>query len=452
MELNSLHTMLVPFSMVFSQPSYENFVLLLVGWIAAGPHAMTSTALAACGSFPKHFATYYRFFSRAVWEPDKVGDVLVQLLLPFAPEGPLVSAVDDTLARKSGRNIWGANVHHDPLGFVANALCFGHNWVVLAILIRVPRVERPVAVPVYFRLYRSKKKRSGKSRHGREKKTTGTASAREHRTRPELAVEMIERLRQAVPAERCIHVVGDSAYGGKSITCHLPQGVVALSRLPMNAALYALPPKHCPGRNGRPPVKGKRLSSPEQMAKSSRGWRQITVHIYGKNVRVLYKTAVVLWYNSAGKHPLRIVVVRDPRGLRKDDAFFSTDADAVPQAVLETYAQRWALEVAFRDCKQLLGFERSQARTPLAVKRTDPFAFIAYSVTVLWFCEHGHQFYPSGIVIMPWYRHKRTPSFADMLQLLQVSLLKERFCATPTNIEVLRNPKDSCDDASKKAA
>jgi hypothetical protein len=27
----------------------------------------------------------------------------------------LVAAVDDTLARKSGRHIWGAGMHHDPL-------------------------------------------------------------------------------------------------------------------------------------------------------------------------------------------------------------------------------------------------------------------------------------------------------------------------------------------------
>jgi len=452
MELNSFHAMLVPLAMVFSQPSFQNFVLLMEGWILAGARAMTSTALESYGHFPKHFATYYRFFSRAVWNPDRLGDALLRVVLPFAPAGPLVAAVDDTIARKSGKNIWGANVHHDPLGFVPNALCFGHNWVVLAVVIRVPLLERSVAVPMYWRLYRSKKGRKGKSRHGREKKTTGTTTASTHRTRPELAVEMLQRLRQAVPIERLIEVVGDSAYGGKSITRHLPEGVVALSRLPMNAALYALPANRPSGSNGRPRVKGKRLPTPEQMTKDTHGWKTATVHLYGKKVRVLYKTTVALWYNSAGKHPLRIVVVRDPKGRRKDDTFFSTDANARPESILETYALRWSLEVAFRDSKQTLGFERSQARTAHAVQRTGPFAFVSYTLTVAWFCQHGYRLYPNGISIMPWYRQKRTPSFANMLQLLRNLLTQERFCKTPQNIVVLKNSQDSRNHAYKRAA
>ena len=452
MELNSFHTMLVPFAMVFSQPSFQNFVLLMEGWILAGARAMTSTALESCGHFPKHFATYYRFFSRAVWNPDRLGDALLRLVLPFAPAGPLVAAVDDTIARKSGKHIWGANVHHDPLGFVPNALCFGHNWVVLAVIIRVPLLARAVAVPIYWRLYRSKKARKGKSRGGREKKTTGTTSASNHRTRPELAVEMLHRLRQTVPVERLIEVVGDSAYGGKSVTRHLPEGVVALSRLPMNAALYAFPPERPARCNGRPRAKGKRLPTPEHMAKDPHGWKTATVRLYGKKVRVLYKTCVALWYNSAGKRPLRIVVVRDPNGRRKDDAFFSTDANARPESLLETYALRWSLEVAFRDSKQTLGFERSQARTAHAVQRTGPFAFVSYTLTVAWFCQHGYRLYPNGIFIMPWYRQKRTPSFANMLQLLRNLLRQERFCNTPENIVVLKNPKDSRNHAYKRAA
>jgi len=452
MELNSFHAMLVALTVVFSQPSFQNFVVLMEGWILAGARAMTSTALESCGPFPKHFGTYYRFFSRAVWNPDRLGDALLQVVLPFAPEGPLVAAIDDTIARKSGKRIWGANIHHDPLGFMPNALCFGHNWVVLAILIRVPLLERSVAVPLYWRLYRSKKGRTGTSRHGREKKTTGTTTASNHRTRPELAVEMLQRLRQAVPIERPIEVVGDSAYGGKSITRHLPEGVVALSRLPMDAALYALPPERPAGCNGRPRVKGNRLPTPEQMANESHGWKTATVHLYGKKVRVVYKSIVALWYNSAGKHPLRIVVVRDPKGRRRDDAFFSTDANASPQAILETYALRWSLEVAFRDSKQTLGFERSQARTAHAVQRTGPFAFVSYTLTVAWFCQHGYRLYPNGISIMPWYRQKRAPSFHNMLQLLRNLLTQERFCYTPENTVVLKNLRDSHNHAHKQAA
>ena len=219
----------------------------------------------------------------------------------------------------------------------------------------------------------------------------------------------------------------------------------------MNAALYDMPPAPRRGQNGRPRKKGKRLPSPEKMAALSKGWRKITVRLYGKDVSVRYKTRVALWYNSTGNAPVRIVVVRDPKGRRKDDAFFSTDPDMSVQTILQTYAQRWSLEVAFRDTKQQLGFERSQARTKKAVQRTAPFAFVAYTIIVAWFCRVGHHHYPT-LPVMPWYRHKRGPSFADMHTLLRAHILRRGFSHTPANIRPFEKPKRANTHADQQAA
>lgn len=417
----------------FNQPSFENFSVLVAGWVLAGMRAMTSTALRALSTnAPKHFSTYYRFFSRAVWKPDAVGSCLVRLLLPFTPPGPLTAVVDDTIARKSGKRIWGANVHHDPLHWLPNAVCFGHNWVVLAVVIAVPRVTRPVAVPVYWRLYRSKKKRSGRTASGkREKKTTGVATDADYRTRPELAVEMLGVLRDVVDSARMIRLLGDSAYGGKSGSRHLRENTDLVSRMVMDAALYERAPQAKRGQMGRPRQKGKRLASPKQMAQSNTPWHSTTVTLYGQGVAVQYKTLDALWYNSAGNRTLRIVVVRDPKGKRKDDCFFATDLSMTPEAILEAYAARWSLEVTFRDTKQCLGFERSQCRTRKAVERTGPFAFVTYAFLILWFCHQGHQLYPDVVTPVAWYRHKRTPSFADMHQIARYALLRDTLFAHP---------------------
>jgi len=453
MEHEMLHTMLVPLAAVFSQPSFHNFVVLLEGWLMAGGRAMTSTALTALETYPKHFATYYRFFSEGAWKPDVLGVALINLVLPLAPEEPVLAVVDDTLARKTGKHIWGANMHHDPLHWLPNALAFGHNWVVLAIVVDVPLVHRPVAVPVLWRLYRSRKTRSGKTRRGRrERKTVGAASKAEYRTRPELAVELLHMLRDALGPDRPIHALGDSAYGGKSVTRNLPANTTAISRLPMNAALYDLAPARRKGQKGCPRKKGERLPSPKEMATRKSGWRTATVHIYGKAVKVRYKTAVVLWYNSTRTMPVRIVLVRDPKGRRKDDCFFSTDPTMTPETIIETYARRWSLEVAFRDTKQLLGFERSQVRTPKAVKRTGPFAFVAYTVTVAWFAQYGYRHYPDLIPKRPWYRQKRAPSFADMHHILRTVLLQDDFSHTLENTGLSENSRTPNIPALKQAA
>jgi len=453
MERELFHMILVPLAAVFSQPSFCNFVFLLEGWVRAGGRAMTSTVLTAWETYPKHFATYYRFFSEAAWNADALGVALLKLVLPLLPEGPVLAVVDDTLARKTGKHIWGANMHHDPLGWLPNALAFGHNWVVLAVVLNVPLVHRPVAVPVLWRLYRSRKTRAGKTRRGRrERKSVGAASKAEYRTRPELAVELLHVLRDALGPQRPVHALGDSAYGGKSVTRNLPPNMTTFSRVPMNAALYAPAPPRKPGQKGCPRKKGERLPTPKEMAARNSGWRTTTVRIYGKAVSVRYKTAVVLWYNSTRTMALRIVLVRDPKGRRKDDCFFSTDPATTPEAIIETYARRWSLEVAFRDAKQLLGFERSQARTPKAVKRTGPFAFVVYTVTVAWFAQYGHRHYPDLIPNRPWYRHKRAPSFADMHHILRTLLRREDFSDTLENTGLSKNSRTHNIHALKQAA
>jgi len=430
---STLETILLTVVPVFTEPSFSNFSVLVYGWILAGRRGTVSRAIRAAGKLaPRHFSTYYRFFSRAKWDGDTLGLALLPLILRFAPEGAVVLIVDDTLTRKSGKNIWGANMHHDPLQWLSNATSFGHNWVVLAIMIRVPLIERPVAVPLFFRLYRSKAKRKGKNAKGRtEKKNIGAASAKEYRTRPQLAMEMLEITRNAIEAGRETHVLGDSAYGGKSISKELPDGMHLTSRMCMTAALYKKAPLRKKGQKGRSRVKGDRLPSPKKMAQSRSKWKRAEVNIYGKVVPVLYKQIQALWYNSAGVRLLNIVVVRDPKGKRKDDCFFSTDLTLSAVGILELYAVRWSLEVAFRDIKQFLGMENPQGRTKDAVCRTVPFICAIYAIVIAWFCEQGHHLYkktPFGID--SWYTHKKAPSFEDILRTLRFELLRECFFST----------------------
>ena len=430
---SALEAIFLTLAPVFTCPSFANFCTLVHGWILSGDRGTVSRALRAAGDLAsKHFSTYYRFFSQARWCNDALGKTLLPLILRFAPEGDLVVIVDDTLTRKGGKSIWGANMHHDPLQWVNNAVSFGHNWVVLALMIRVPLLTRPVAVPVFFRLYRSKKKLRGKNAKGKsEKKNVGAASNEEYRTRPELAVEMLRIIRGETPIDREIHLLGDSAYGGKSISRKLPEGMQMTSRMCMTAALYKEAPPRRKGQKGRFRLKGKRLPNPKEMAASKSAWTAEDANLYGKVVPVLYKHIQALWYNSAGTRLLNIVVVRDPKGKRKDDCFFSTDLSLSAVAILELYTFRWSLEVAFRDIKQFLGMENPQSRTKNAVSRTVPFICTIYAVVIVWFSEQGHRLYKRNrLPIDSWYTHKKTPSFQDMLRTLRLQLLRECFFST----------------------
>jgi len=56
------------FRPVFSSASFDNFQVLVAGFLHALGRGRVSDALRAAGSFAeKHYCAYYRFFSRARW-------------------------------------------------------------------------------------------------------------------------------------------------------------------------------------------------------------------------------------------------------------------------------------------------------------------------------------------------------------------------------------------------
>lgn len=424
------------FASCFTKPSFQTFGVIITGWLLGhGRRVVTRILLAGDGLKIKTFSCYHRFFSQARWTVDAVGRVMLAIVLKFIPDdSPIVVAVDDTLNRKTGKRIWAAGMHHDPLLSTARraVFSFGHNWVVLSVQLRFPFAPDKVwSLPILMRLYRRKQKKRTPGRPRGERKAIGQAPPSEYRTRPQLASEMIVLLGSWLP-ERTIHVVGDSEYAGKSISRHLPDNGHLTSRMVMNAALYDRPVKRRKGERGAPRKKGKRLPSPVELAKSKKvRWTKTKVTLYGQQVRVWYKTCTALWYNSAGTRLLRIVVVRDPSGRRKDDCFFSTDLSLSAKAILELFAMRWPLEVAFYNAKQFLGLQDPQNRTPQAVQRTAPLALYLHTLVILWFAEHGHFDAKAYHRAHPWYPQKRTPSFADMLTCLQTASLRESISRYP---------------------
>lgn len=72
----------------------------------------------------------------------------------------------------------------------------------------------------------------------------------------------------------------------------------------------------------------------------------------------------------------------------------------------------------------MLGREDAANRLPKAVRRTAPMALVLYSLVVLGFDEVGHE----GVRFpeRPWYRHKREPSFQDMVSTLRRKSWEEK--------------------------
>ena len=432
--VRSFSPLLLALQPCFTRPSFSSFWVLACAWIlCSGRRSLTHIIQSAQLSRCKHYCSFHRFFSQARWDLDQLGQAVFQLLLPFC-EPELLGAVDDTLARKSGRHIWGAGMHHDPLRSTQKRpfFAFGHNFVVFSLQVALPFAPNKYwAFPILVRMYRKRQTtQRAPGKGGKlERKQTGQATASQYRTRPELALEMIQILARWIP-QRTLRVLGDSEYAGQSISRHLPANVKLISRMNMKAALYEPAPKIV--ARGRRRKKGNRLTSPLQAAQDKKAnWIKTTVTLYGKQVKLWYQTIDALWYPSAGQRLLRIVVVRDPSGRRRDDCFFSTDLTLAPTHILEIFARRWPLEVCFRDVKQFLGFEDPQNRVAKATTRTAPLIFFIYDLVLLWHAQCGHRQAAHSALDRPWYSQKASVSFEDILRTLRYATWQERIFDDP---------------------
>ena len=425
MELTpSFVALLQVFSPVFTAPTFQTLSWIVTGWILSHRHRYITEVIFSCGKVGiGHWCRFHRFFSHAAWDLDDFSMALAKLVATIlAPGATLLWAVDDTLCRKRGLTLYGAGMHYDPLiSSRSKALVsWGHDWVALCLIIVHPfRAPTKVfALPVAFRLY--------KNRQGLTKGKKGRKSAKKaprpkpdpnHRTRPELALELIHLAAGWFPNDELI-VTGDSAYGGASILRHLPPKVHLISHVHPKGALYQPAPPKAAKTRGPARKKGERLPGMAAWAEdANQPWTELKFDQFGFHATVAVKTIQALYYKAGRDRLLTIVLVHDLEGKRPDQMFYCTKLDWTARQILSAYACRWAIECTFENCKQLLGLEDPANRLPKAVERTAPMAMILYSLVVVWFHNTGH-----GLVrfpTRPWYRKKAEPSFADLLTTLR---------------------------------
>ena len=435
---SSLNELLLLFATCFSRPTYRTFCALVVGQISqTRVRCVTGMLIGARLSGVWHHTRAHRFFSHARWCADelglKVAEVIVSRLL--SPDQPLVVPIDDTLAKRRGRKVFGCFWHHDA---TANSrkgsLAWGNNWVTAGINVKLPFLERTVCLLVLFRLWRPRRKEIPKHKPDPERPS-----------KPRLGRELLCLL-AAQFKDRMIHMVGDAAYASGAFA-GLPDNVTITSRLRADAALNELPPPRPPKgqrKQGRPPKKGARLPKLSQIATDpTTQWVKTTVRRYGKTEHVMVHAFRCLWYEAFGSQQVQVVIIQDaerPSGYEL--ALISTDLEAAPAKLIERYADRWPTEVAYEEGKQQVGIGEARNRTEKAVQRTVPFQFLAMTLTITWYALHGH--HPDDVTDhrqrSPWYLTKTTPSFADMLAKLRRVIIACQFhpgqCHAPKPAEI----------------
>lgn len=400
------------FRPALTRPGFIRLVILLTGWVLTqGPHAVTAALVATDVARRRHWAAFHRLLSRGRWSVDAVGEQVFRRIL-MLETGSVRVVLDDTLTIKKGPKIFGLGNHLDPVHSTRRQkiFVFGHCWVVLAILVRVPFSTRSWALPVLFRLYRNIK--------DCERRRT------RYRKKTELAREMLDVVVGWSNGRR-LEVAADSAYCNDTLSRGTPENVVFFGSMRPDAVLTTLPGARHYRCTGRRRKRGDVLRKPEKLARDARtSWNVGHALLYGKVTRLRYKTVDAQWYRAMGMRLLRIVVVECTSGQLPIRVFFSSDPALSVEAILETYAGRWGIEIFFRDAKQHLGFADSQARAERAVLRTAPLIGLLYSTLVLWFADDTYGNAIAAPPCRPWYSQKRGFAFVDVLRAAQRALMR----------------------------
>jgi hypothetical protein len=425
-------------SPAFTRPTFLTFLHIATGWALCRSKPTVTNLIRTIGSSllghaAKHWTVYEKFFYRAAWSLEDLSRLLlsrvvVPLLIDRGATGAEIDLdIDDTTASRCGRHVAWAGYFKDAS--VSNTLKtvihWAHNWVIGAVALRDRRWPNwVIALPVLFALYR---------------KAKDCDRAHPFLTRQQIAARMIHQTRDALPG-RTIRVAADGQYASKEVVeaaSDVQSNLV--SRMRCDAAIYALPPKHQTRtkRRGRRRKKGRRLPTPKQIAaRRKTGWRTVEVLTYGgKRVKRLVLAVVCLWYHVAKDKPVKLLIVRDPSGVQKDDYLFCTDPSVPDEQIIERFAARWPIEGCIQDGKQLGGFEQVQGWCKRTVQRQAPFALIVQTLVKAWYLRYGADApaaQPKGPAAWGWMHKKDHPSYLDMLATLRRVLWTQRIKCNST--------------------
>lgn len=403
----SLRVLLDPLAGAFRHEVHTRFCLLVAAWIVCLGRRTISRVWETTGQAEtRNHAAAYRTFSEAVWNWDEVCRLLMLQVIALLPGVRIWAVVDDTLAHKRGAKVAFGGIFLDAVLSTKKYKVFryGNNWVMLGLVIELTfRPSRYFCLPILWRVYEKQ----------------GSKPKGQHQTKSQLAAEMVAVLAGWLP-QRNILVVGDSAYIGKHLLRHRPANVEALGPIHWKAVLHEVLAEP----QGRKPH-GRRLANPREMLADSTLWpsRRETIAFKTGVERELEIKVVtgVCWFTTAGPQAVQVVLVHDPKGLWRDEALICTDVTLSAAEVITGYCRRWSVEVAFCDAKQMLGFHDPQVWCAASVERAAPMAWFVGTLVVCWYVMEGHQG-PQAQRHRPWYTHKPTPTFADMLAACRLQL------------------------------
>jgi hypothetical protein len=425
--------LILAFAPLFVHRSWRHAQLLLIGAILTPGRRTVASALRIMGrAQDRRFVNVHRILNRAAWSPRAGGRILLGLLIAaFAPRGPVVMALDDTIERRRGKRIAAKGIYRDPVRssdrhFVKAS---GLRWMSLMLLAPIPWAGRIWALPFLTALVPSE-------RACRER-------GRRHKPLLDVGRQLALQARRWLPG-RDLVLVGDGSFSALLFLDAMRRArITAITRLRLDAALYEPAPPRPSGTIGRPRTKGARLPTlaATLVAKDTR-WHAVVVSgWYGsaqRGIEVASGTAV--WrHGGMPVVPIRWVLLRDPAHRFEAQALLCTDLACDPTQIVSWFVRRWSVEVTFQEVRAHLGVETQRQWSDTAVARTTPCLLALFSIVTLLAARLPAR-QRQRIAAAAWYPKPR-PTFADALAAVRCAIWRERTLATSPRRRARTKPR-----------
>jgi hypothetical protein len=358
--------------------------------VCMGRHTMTNLLTTEGRQFVDWTADY-RMYSRERIDCDNIFRQIKKEVYDLNDgKKLLVTALDDSLLRKTGKKIPGVKFARDPMGppFQVN---FIRGQRVIQMSAAVSEEGHARMIPVIF------EDASTPQKPRKNESTEVWARYKEEckvRCLSVRGVECINGMRTNLDKDWDLWVAVDGSYTNRTVINNLPDNTVLIGRIRSDAKLFHLPIPSGQAGAGRKRIYGLPTPTPEEIrTDESIPWQPICAYASGKEHEFKVKNLKYLRWRGTGKQntlqilviaPLRYRLSRGSRLLYRDPAYLiCTNPDIPIHKLLQAYLWRWDIETNFRDEKTLLGTGQAQVRNQASVKSIPQMMVASYSLLLL---------------------------------------------------------------------
>lgn len=376
---------------ICKESAFERMREHAVGSICSLGRGSVSNLVVWLGRDQQNPSSDYRVYSDYKWKTEDLFDPLLKQTLPYFNDKYVVVGADDTRIRKTGKKIPGTCWGPDRMGpkFQVN-LIWSQRYLQFSCLLPLHEhnaSSQPRAIPIRF-IHAPPLKKPGK-RASIEEQKKYKEQVKTHNLST-LFKDEVKKLRKSVDAQgaadKRLLMVGDGSFCNRICMSIKDDGVEMLARTRKNARLCFA------DQSESRRIYAKEKFTPEQVRKDdTTPWQSVKV-FYGAQWRELQykKVDSCLWQSGTKTQPLKLLVlaplpyVKGGKRNYRDPAYLlCTDSDAPAQFLIQSYLNRWQIEVNFREEKSIFGLGQAQVRNANSVQKQPAFLVAAYSALLL---------------------------------------------------------------------